>query len=287
MNRRHRLLPPLAAGLALAALAGCGGGEDPDPPSEPPAELLSAAVANPVESGESSIYFDLELEGSSILAGNAFAKLDGPFRAASDGGLPSFDLALDGEAAGFGVDGQLVSTGEDAFVVFFGENYRVGSENVSEVESRLPAGGTLGLRFDQWFTDPRYADSEQVGGTETQRIEAGLDSGAVAEQLGTLAREAGAPALLTALAEGAGPGVAEAWVAFDDQTIRRIRVQFPFTVSPELAGTTAGIESGAVSLDVAVSDVGADVEIEQPAGGGFNPIEQLISRIRTLAGLAL
>jgi hypothetical protein len=293
VNRLAHKIGLCVAVLAAAALAGCGGGE-PDPPDEPPAQLLAEALANPVTSGESSIDLDLDLEGSSFFAGEASAQLEGPFMAADGGGVPSFDLSMEAEVAGFGVDGELVSTGDDAFVVFFGENYRVGAERVGELDRRLrdlagPEGtpSVFGLQVAEWFQRPRYAGAEDVGGTETEKIEADLDSAVVAEQLGALAESLGAPALVTALARGAEPGVAEAWIAFDDRTIRRLRVQFPFTVPRDLRGTSAGITGGTATLEVEVSDVGKEVEVEQPEGGGFQPIDQLIDRLTDLAGLAL
>ena len=293
VNRPPHKIAIAIGTLAAAFLAACGGGE-PDPPDQPPAQLLAEAFANLPSSGESSIDLDLDLEGSSFLAGEASAQLEGPFRAAEGGGVPSFDLSLDAEVAGFGIDGELVSTGEDAFVVFFGENYRVGAARVSELDRRLRelAGAaqppaTLGLRIADWFRAPSYAGAEDVGGVETERIEADLDSAAVADQLGGLAKSLGAPALVTALARGAEPGVAEAWVAFEDRTIRRVRVQFPFTVPPDQLASSGGITGGAATFDVEVSDVGADVEVEPPPGGGFQPIEQLIDRLLSLANLAL
>jgi hypothetical protein len=285
----------LCAGFAAAgalALAGCGGGGDPETPSEPPAELLRTAIENPAQSGESRIVFATQLEGDSLLAGDAGATLDGPFALDQAGGLPSFDLALDGEVAGFGVDGQLVSTGDDAFVVFFGQNYRVGTGRVASIEQQLASAGAgggaagLGLDVASWFEQPRYAGSEEVAGTETERIEGTLDGAAAAEDLSALAASLGAPALIEALAAGAGPGPIEAWVAYDDKTIRRLRVQFPFTVPPAQRASALGVGSGDVSFEAEISDVGAEVAVEPPPGGGFRPVEQLIARLQGLASLA-
>ncbi len=279
--------------LALApALWGCGGGER-EAPSEPPAELLREAVANPAQSGEAAIGLDLVLEGDSLLAGASEADLQGPFALDEAGGLPSFDLALDAQVAGFGVDGELVSTGEDAYVVFFGENYRVGAARVAELERGLRAareeGGppSLALEVDGWFEDPQYAGTEEVAGTETERIEGTLDSRAAAQDLSGLMAALGAPQLLRELASGARDGPVEAWVAYDDHTIRRFRAQFPFAVPAARRAAVGDISGGAVTLDAEISDVGAEVSVEPPAGGGFQPIEDLTDRLESLAGLAL
>ena len=282
---------PLAlAALALAAgaaISGCG--DERGAPEQPPAELLRTAAADPARSGEAQVDLELRLDGSSLLAGVTRVHLDGPFELADDRGLPSFGFALEAEVAGFGVDGELVSTGDDAFVVFFGENYRVGPERVAAIESQLAAatggGAGLGLDIADWFEQPRYAGEEEVAGAEAERIEATLRTEAVARDLSGLAGAIGAPAIVEALAAGAEPGPIEAWVAFDDSTVRRLRTQFPFTVPVAQRSSTQGITGGVVSLDAEISEVGAEVEIEPPPGGGFQPIEQLARRLRDLASL--
>jgi hypothetical protein len=278
----------IACSVLAALLASCGDGE-PEAPSEPPAELLREAVANPAQSGESDISLDLALEGDSLLAGPSSVGLDGPFALDPEGGIPSFDFALDAEVAGFGVDGELVSTGDDAYVVFFGENYRVGPEQFDALDEQLGTAGAagLGLRIDRWFVDPRYAGAEEVEGTETERIEGTLDRRRAGADLANLLSAFGAPPVLAEAAFRAGSGPIEAWVAFDDHTIRRVRAQFPFKVPPALRERAGGISGGAAAIDAEISDVGAEVTVEPPPGGGFQPIEQLIDRLSSLAGLAL
>jgi hypothetical protein len=278
-----------AAAVALTVIvAGCGGESDPETPSEPPAQLLTEAFANPVTSGESVADGQVALEGVPFLSDPIEVHLDGPFEAAPDGGLPSFDLQLDGEVAGFGVDGDLVSTGDDAFVVFFGENYRVGADRVAAAEARLAQTGEgLGLDPGSWFVSPRYTGSEEVEGTDTERIEATLNSRAIASDLGDAAAALGLPPVAGAIASGIREGTAEAWVAYDDNTIRRLRTEFTFEVPPAQRQLAAGATGGTATLGLAISDPGADVEIEAPSGGGFQPIDQLINRLTELAGLAL
>ena len=274
--------------LALApvlAVSGCGDGE-PELPSEPPAELLREAVANPASSGESAIGIDLLAEGDSLLAGSTSVDLQGPFALDEAGGLPSFDFALDAEVAGFGVDGAVVSTGEDAFVVFFGENYRVGPERTAELESSLQEGlgAQGGLRVDEWIRDPRYEGVEEVGGEDAVRIVGVSDPIAAVSDLSAMAQILGVPPrLLKSVGVSSAP--VEAWVALSDRTLRRLRLQLAFEVPVPLQAQAAGIAAGAVTLDAEISDVGAEVTIEPPAGGGFQPIEDLIQELQDLASL--
>jgi len=278
----------MAAAAGAVMLAACGGGEDPATPSEPPAALLANAAADPATSGEAAIDVALDLQGDTLLAGAAGFDATGPFDLGDGTGVPAFDLDAEAGVAGYGLDTDVVSTGEDAYVVFFGENYRVGAERVAEAEAALAGagkGGGFGLDVAGWFRDPSYAGSEEVGGTETEKVEGTLDAPAAAADLSDLARAVGAPPFLSALAEGAGSGPVEAWVAYEDMTIRRLRIQFPFTIPQSQVAQARGIESGAVTIDAEISDVGADVSIEPPEGGGFKPIERLTDRIESLASL--
>ncbi len=291
MSRAAAGVAALAGALVLAA---CGGGDEDHPtPTEPPAQLLEQAAANPASSGEAAVDIDMDLEGDTILAGAAGFEATGPFDLGDGSGLPAFEFDGEGSAAGFGIDADLISTGDDAFVIFFGENYRVGPERFAEAEAALAkasgGAGGIGLDVAGWFRHPSYAGSEEVGGSDTERIEGVLDAPAAAADLSALARAAGAPPFLSALAEGAGSGPVEAWVSYpdegDDATIRRLQVQFPFTVPPDQLALTRGIESGTVTIDAEISNVGADVTIGVPEGGGFQPIEDLTRRLESLASL--
>jgi hypothetical protein len=281
------------ASLAAAALtvlaASCGGGDDPEPPDDPPESLLRQAAANPPRSGDAAIGVDLALEGNSLLAGASALRLDGPFSLDPDGGLPAFDFGMDAELAGFGVDGGLVSTGEDAFVVFFGENYRVGPERTADLENELAtalAANGGGLMFDEWIRDARYEDVEEVGGVDAVRIVGVANPEAAVRDLGALAGSLGLPSGVLRTARVAG-GPAEAWVGLEDWVLRRIRVQLAFEVPAALRARAGEISAGTLALDAEVSDVGAEVTVKPPPGGGFQPIEDLIDRIGSLAGLAL
>ena len=277
--------------LALAALAASCGDSDPQPPDEPPGALLREAAANPPASGRAKIAVDALLAGDSLISGPAALRLEGPYALDPVGDLPSFEFAMDAEVAGFGVDGSLVSTGDDAFVVFFGENYRVGVGRTAELERRLrgatPGGdGGLGLRFDDWIRDPEYGEVEDVGGTDAVRVSGLTDPDAAFGSLIGLADQLGVPAgPLTVSEVSSGP--ADAWIALEDRMLRRIRIQLEWAIPPSMRSQAGGVAGGALTLDAEVSDVGAEVTVEPPPGGGFQPIEDLTDRISGLIGLAL
>ena len=93
------------------------------------------------------------------------------------------------------------------------------------------------------------------------------------------------PRSLRAFADGVGAGPGEAWVAYEDRRSGGSGLQFPFIVPPGSGRAARGVESGTVTIDAEISDVGADVTIGVPEGGGFQPIEDLTDRLESLASL--
>jgi hypothetical protein len=272
-------LAAAACAVASAALLSCGGGDSHDePPDVPPAELLRRAVADPAPSGIATVQLQVGLEGNSPLGASGSLSLHGPFELDPAGGLPHIDFDADAQVAGFGVDGKLVATEDDAFVVFFGENYRVGAERVAAVDAPR-------LRLDRWFEEPRYAGAGDVAGTDTEEIEGTLDASAASRDLGALASSLGAPALAEVIEDGAESGPVEAWIALEDTTVRRVSARYPFTVPPAQVEAARGVTGGTVSLDAQISNVGEEQTIEPPPGGGFKPVDRLIDRLSGLASL--
>jgi hypothetical protein len=247
--RSGRLPAALAGAALLLGLASCGGGDEEVPAPELSAdEMLDRAFERPPESGRASI--DLGAVLPQAPSERVATQLEGPFVTA-DGDLPSFDLAGEAEAVGFGVELRLVSTGDDAFVVFFGENYRVGPEQVAAIRERA-----AGVDPREWFGPARHAGTDEVDGEDAYLVEAPIRPDRVAADLEAVG--GGGIADLRGL-EG---GTAEALIGVDDEVIRGLRV-----------------ESEALELDLELSDLGEEQEIEPPPGGGFQPIEDLLERI--------
>jgi hypothetical protein len=264
-----------AAALSIVAvLVGCGGDGPPPEPDEPPRALIERALAQPVRSGEVEIDAEVALEDSSVLDEPATFSASGPFELRG-AAVPRFDLEFDAGVAGFGVDGELISDGDDGYVVFFGENYRLGTDHIDNADRRIRAAATAGASADPagWIAAPRYEGSEEVEGERCHVIAGRARPEAIRRDLrsaSTLGLDSPA-----AIGERLRSGTVELLVGADDDLL------CGFGLDAELTGP------GHVELDVRLSDVNEPQEIERPEGGGFQAVEELVARIERLSGVTI
>jgi hypothetical protein len=242
---------------ASAGLAACGDGEER---RQVDAEaLLDSAFARPVESAITGVDFVAGAEAVPSLSVPVRISLDGPYVSGRGVGAPSVDWALDAEVAGFGVEGELVSTGENVFLSVFGDNYQLGREAVA-ARGRVLADPGLDPR--SWFGSATYEGDEDVEGTAAARISAPLRGAQLAADLRGLGDRLGLPPVRPV----AATGTIEAWIGIDDEAVRRLRVD---------AGQALG-------LDIVLSEIGEPQVITIPEGGGFKPIGDLLASLQDL-----
>jgi hypothetical protein len=245
--------------LSLALAVGSCGGEDGEPRRVDAEALLDSTFSRPVSSAVTRI--ELVAGASSVPALPAPVRLtlDGPYVGGGGVRVPSADWELEAEVAGFGVDGELVSTGENVYLSVFGDNYQLGP---SAVEARREALADPGLDPRSWFGPATYEGDEEIEGTETARIDAPLRAAALRADLEELGARLGLPSPRAT----AGSGTIQAWIGIDDGIIRKLRID-------------AGEE---LTADVVLTEVGEPQEITIPAGGGFKPIGDLLSSLQRL-----
>ena len=252
-----RLGIALVALCAAVGLAACG---EEDERREVDAEaLLDSAFARPPASATTKIEAAVAAGTVPALPASATVSLDGPYVSGGGLGIPRFDWAVEAEVAGFGVEGELVSTGDNVYLSIFGDNYQVGR---AEVEARAEALANPELDPRSWFGPAHYVGDEEVGGTATARIDAPLRGARFAADLEQLAARLGLPPLRPA----AEAGTVSAWIGIDDELLRELRVE-------------AGEE---LAADVVLGDLGEPQEITIPPGGGFKPLGELLSSLQEL-----
>ena len=255
---RARLVIVVAAFCAGLGLASCGGGGEERRQVDAEA-LLDSVFSHPVSSAVTSIDLVADAEAVPSLSAPVSLSLDGPYVSGGGVRIPSADWELEAEVAGFGVDGELVSTGENVYLSLFGDNYQVGR---AAVEARREALTDPGLDPRSWFGPATYEGDEELEGTATARIDAPLRRAPLAADLEGLGGRLGLPPVRPP----AERGTIQAWIGIDDGIVRELRID-------------AGED---LTADVVLSDVGEPQEITIPAGGGFKPIGDLLSSLQEL-----
>jgi hypothetical protein len=249
--------------VAIVNAAGCGGSSHE---TVNPEAMLDAAAAHQIASAQTEIDLRLQVRGVSQLSGPLRVRLSGPYVSGEGRQIPKFDWRMNASALGFPVGGHVVSTGTNAYLTVYGDNYEVGTDAVAAANERIAKAPTLHPR--SWFGQARVDGEGHEGGVDCERISAPLRGDAVARDLAPLTRSLGlseAPSV---------SGTASACVGFDDRVLHELEV-----------GAVVGLQPGrsvALDLDVVISDVGEPQEISIPAGGGFRPIRDLALTLNDL-----
>jgi hypothetical protein len=265
----------LAIATSLGLLTGCAGGDGEDIPLLNPDVLLDSAAAHPVKSADLEGQARLSLEGSSVLTEPVTLRVKGPYVSGGGDRIPSFDWKFDVKVLGFGVDGQMVSTGRNVLISPFGDNYEVGTDAVAAVNREVAANS---LPARALFDAARNEGNEELNGVDTQQVSAELDGKAVAQSLHPLRDALG----LTHVP--APVGRIEAWIAVEDRTVHKLALEADFGIAPDDRPKLGGARGGSLDVEVILDEINEPQSVSVPPGGGYKPIRDLILTLQDLAG---
>ncbi len=262
----------LAAVLALALVAGCGGGESAG-------DVLSQTSERLGEIRSGQIAMSLRMSGADgDQAGAVGFELRGPFSLDGPGSFPVARLDYTQTAGAESATVTLVLTGRSAFVEIDGQAYELPDEQARPLRAALEgvtdAGGG-GLAIGDWSIDPALSDGGEVGGVPTDRVRARLDVLSALDGLRRLALGAGAGESLPAVGEDEAALLERATrratldlrTGADDRLLRRLAIDLDFAAEPPVAlrpalGPLVGLQ---VDLRVAIDRPNEPVEVEAPA----------------------
>jgi hypothetical protein len=303
----------LALSVAAVVLAACGGGEDGGSggDSSDAQTLLTQTFTgrHEIRSGRTDIQLRVLVEGVPALRGPIDLSISGPFQSAGEDKLPSFDLAIDADSQGQGLEAGLTSTSDRLFVKFGGTAYvappelmrqlRASYERAQDEGSAQQQMGLASLGLDpmSWLENPTVEGTESIGGTETEHVSAQLDVSALLDDVDVLLGKArdqnlgGAagrqvperlPADTRAQIEDAVErGTVDVWTGSDDHTLRQLAVDLHI-VLPESSNGPRSID---VSLRVTLTELNEPQTITAPATS--RPLDELLDQVRGLLGGAL
>ena len=301
LRNSPRLLAALAAGVlvivvVVLAILLFGGSE------EEATERLDRGFATPIGSADVAIDARLQINGVRQLEQPVSLQIRGPYRSGSNRTIPQADFAINFSGGGQNFAAGLVSSGQNAWIEFLGQAYEVGQQQVARANQQIAAGAgqqqsrslkEFGVDPRQWLEDPSIEGNEDVAGTETQHVSAGVNIGRMLEDLNTVGQRASgqvgggaAPRQLSAEQRERIERIVQD-PKFDvfvgeDNRIRRVATVFDLEVPEEDRRASGGAESGKISFSAEFSNVGSPQPITPPQRA--RPISELTAQLAQLFG---
>jgi hypothetical protein len=264
----RRLAILLVAGLTLAACGGSDGGAE---------DVLAETADNleKIESGNLSMRLVVTPKGKD--AETVGFELRGPFSLEGPGELPVARIAYTQIRGSERGTVTVVSTGRKAYVEVGGQAYELPPEQAGQLRQAgkaLEQGKGLGeLGIDDWIEDPELSDGGTVDGTETDRVDAGLDIAAAARDLVELGRGLGRKSL-NRLSDTDGQTIQRAtrsaklrlFTGKEDRLLRRldIDVDLGFDVPSDLRAALGSLVGARIDFELGVDDANRSVTVNEP-----------------------
>jgi hypothetical protein len=307
----------LAAGLSALALAACGGGAAGSGAATgaTASQLLKATFSgsHKLTSGNLNVELMVTPSGSSVLTTPITLSFGGPFEDLGPGRVGNSDFTLRVTALGT----SLISLGLESldgkgYVSLGGTSYRLPARQYRQIESRISQTGSgsgqvqqvqgiigkLGIDPLRWLTAPQVVGSSTVGGASTTHIRAGLNVGALIDDVGVLLSKASAlgvphagklslsipPATKAKIVAEAGRPRVDIWTGRSDKTLRKLAVSLTIPVSGRISSALGGLKSAALSLVVAYENLGQPQTISAPAPKSLQPYARFKAQAQALAG---
>lgn len=268
----RRLLAAVTAAGALTVGA-CGAEE---------ASVVKTAFEQDIKSANVTVDLSMKAEGQ-----QTSIKLAGPYQSNGENQLPSVDWKVNLTGAmPQPIDAQVISTGDDAFVVYGGETYQVGKENIAKLKLSGAGGGMesadigkLMATMQDWFPETSGTQDAELDGEPVTRISGKLDLSKALEDMKELAKQPGASGfegleeLSTSDLKEVEKVISDPNFTIDvgksDGKLRRIAANMTIN---------ADGQKGSVALSVKLADVDKPVKIDAPSGG--RPIEELMQKLQ-------
>ena len=292
-----RLSAVVLALLAALVLASCGGGDSSSGSGggTDASALLKDTFGSdhPIRSGRVDANLDVELKGLAKVAAPLNLHLNGPFQSNGGATLPDFALGLDllgGDkpitlgavfAQGGGyltIEGQAFDLGSDLYRTFK-TGYEKAKEDSSAIKSDDSTLSALGIAPIRWLKDPKNVETEDIAGTQTEHVAAGVDVTKLLDDVSTLLGKAksvtsaggaaagtSVPTQLTveqrdAIAKAIKSAKVDVWTGSKDHTLRKVAVDVQL------------VNGGHVIFQITIAQLNQAQKIAKPADA--RPIGEL------------
>jgi hypothetical protein len=308
--QRLRSLTPLFVLTALvvpaAAVTSCGSSSAS---SEDAQKVVNETFngEKKVDSGKLSLDASAKLDVSGAagqqLNGPVTLKVSGPFQSRGDIELPELDLDLSVGGAGQKFSAGAVSTGAKGYISYQGKDYAVPDkifqqykksfaqqQKQGKSKSRLDLGA-LGIDPQKWLTNPKNEGVEKVAGTDTIHVSAGVNVGALLDDINDLLKRSDQlglsqqqkqqlPSNLSSstrkqIQNSVKKATVDIFTGKDDKTLRRLELAVSFDVPQNLRSQVQGLNAGDVTLKLELADLNKKQDIKPPANARpWNELQQ-------------
>jgi hypothetical protein len=297
MPRTCRSLLFAAFALAAALLAACGGKSSSDVK-----QTLDKGFSTPIKSAQIDLELSLNLDGVKQLNGPVKLSVQGPYESGGSKTIPKADWDIAANAAGQNFSLGFISTGDNAWVGFQGQNYELGKAAVGRINQQIQqaAGSSKNKGFSQfgidprsWLTEAKDEGTAKVDGVETDHVSATLDVAKFLDDLNKIVRRAGSgvsgatrtqitPSQKKQIQDVVENPRFDVYVGKGDNVIRRLSADLSFKVPSDKQARVNGLKGGTLSFSTDFADVGQQQTINAPTNA--KPLSDLTTQLGGLAG---
>jgi hypothetical protein len=295
----------LLACVASLALAACGSSSSTNDPSG----LLKDTFAGSHKINSGNIDFTLTVNpsGSSTLSGPIKLSFGGPFQARGTGKLPQSDFSVSVSALGKSGSLEILSTGSNGYITLQGTSYQLPAATFKKLQSSFSQIGStgagskssstlskLGIQPLDWLQNPTVVGTENVDGTDTTHIRAGVNVPAFLTDINTFLKKASS--LGVPKTAGVSNGLSattraqiskevknasfDVWTGKDDKTLRKLTIGVTLPVSGQASTALGGMRSAAIGLSMRYADLNQPQTITAPKT--VRPYGEFTSKVKSL-----
>jgi hypothetical protein len=301
------MLLALVAALGVSACGGSGRSGD-----DATALLKDTFGSNhPIRSGRVDATLDVDLKGLAQLTQPIALHLTGPFQSNGGKSLPDFALELDLESGSRPVTLGAVFAKGGAYLTLEGQSFDLGSDlyqafKQSYEKAKADTGGSsaapslsaLGISPLRWLKNPQGRGTEDIAGTQTEHLTAGVDVGHLLDDVSTLLGKARkvtsaggsatgtqVPTQLTAdqreaIARSVKSAKVDVWTGQKDHTLRKVALDVRVDVPEDLQARAGGLKIGHVIFQITLAALNQPQKIAKPAGA--RPLTDLRAALQQL-----
>lgn len=292
VRKRGWRVAAVAALIALgcAVLSACGTSSTSSNPNTLLKQTFSGS--HQITSGNLNLKVTITPTGSSTLHGPITLNFGGPFQSRGKGKLPQSDFSVSLNAQGASASLGVISTGTTGYVTLQGTSYKLPQatfqkveSNFSQVASTSGAGsggstlGKFGIQPLNWLTNPTIIGTENVGGTTTTHIRAGVNIPALVNGISQLLQKASSLGVSGTSKYSAGLSPTQkasasskienptfdVWTGNDDKTMRKLQIGATVPVTGQISSAFGGLSSATLGLSVLYSDLNQPQTINTPS----------------------